>query len=200
MADEFNIKLTPIGDGAVGKTSVLTAYTQGEVKDTYEPTVFDNYSTSVNVNGEKITLSLADTAGQEDFESLRHLSYPGTNVFFVVFSVDNRVSFDNAKEKWIPEIQDKKKVKDSLGCPIIVIGNKIDLRSSKRDCVTTEEGEAMVRALKATGKVPEKTTIKYMECSALKNDGIRPIFEEAIKIRLMARAKANKKKSKCTIM
>ena len=89
MADEFNIKLTPIGDGAVGKTSVLTAYTQGEVKDTYEPTVFDNYSTSVNVNGEKITLSLADTAGQEDFESLRHLSYPGTNVttYYVQYSV-----------------------------------------------------------------------------------------------------------------
>ena len=90
MGDEFNIKLTPIGDGAVGKTSVLTSYTQGEVKDTYEPTVFDNYSTSVNVNGEKITLSLADTAGQEDFESLRHLSYPGTDVFFVVFSLTQR--------------------------------------------------------------------------------------------------------------
>ena len=53
--DEFLIKLTPVGDGAVGKTSVLTSYAKGEVKDTYEPTVFDNYSTSVMVNGEKVT-------------------------------------------------------------------------------------------------------------------------------------------------
>jgi small GTP-binding protein len=196
--DEFNIKLTPVGDGAVGKTSILTSYTQNEVKGEYEPTVFDNYSAAVTVNGEKISLSLADTAGQEDFESLRHLCYPNTDIFFVVFSVDKRTSFDNAKAKWIPEIQDKKKVKNSYGVPIIVIGNKTDLRATEPDCVTKEEGEAMVRALMATGKYPGITSIKYMECSALQNNGVKEIFHEAIKQRLVSRNKASKK-SKCTI-
>ncbi len=196
--DDFNIKLTPVGDGAVGKTSILTSYTQDQVKDTYEPTVFDNYSASVIVNGEKVILNLADTAGQEDFENLRKLCYPNTDVFLVVFSVDSRTSFDNVKGKWIPELQDKKKVKGAHGSPVIVVGNKIDLRKTQTGCVTMEEGKRLVDALKADTKVVS-TSVTYMECSALTSDGVKDIFDEAIKLRLIARHKAGKGK-KCSIL
>ena len=84
---DINIKITPVGDGATGKTSMLTSYTNKTVPEAHSPTVFDNYSACVTVNDQQITLSLADTAGQEDFESLRALCYPGTNIYLCVFAV-----------------------------------------------------------------------------------------------------------------
>jgi GTPase SAR1 family protein len=99
--------------------------------------------------------------------------------------------------KWVPEVQDKKKVKDAHGSPVIVVGNKIDLRKTQTGCVTTEEGKKLVEALKADPKVVS-TSITYMECSALTSDGIKDIFDGAIKIRLIERYKAGKKK--CSIL
>ena len=146
----------------------------------------------------KVILNLADTAGQEDFENLRKLCYPNTDVFLVVFSVDSRTSFENVKGKWIPELQDKKKVKDAHGSPVIVVGNKIDLRDTQTGCVTTEEGKKLVEALKADPKVVS-ANITYMECSALTSTGVKDIFDEAIKIRLIARHKSVRGR-KCNIL
>lgn len=65
----------------------------------YVPTIFDNFSTNVSVNGEVINLGLWDTAGQEDYDRLRPLSYPQTNVFLICFSVVRPSSFENVKCK-----------------------------------------------------------------------------------------------------
>ena len=61
--------------------------------------VFDNYTTKVMIGGEEITIGLFDTAGQEDYDRLRPLSYPNTDIFLVCFSVVAPVSFENIKEK-----------------------------------------------------------------------------------------------------
>uniref|UniRef100_A0A671MH90 Cell division control protein 42 homolog n=1 Tax=Sinocyclocheilus anshuiensis TaxID=1608454 RepID=A0A671MH90_9TELE len=157
------IKCVVVGDGAVGKTCLLISYTTNKFPSEYVPTVFDNYAVTVMIGGEPYTLGLFDTAGQEDYDRLRPLSYPQTDVFLVCFSVVSPSSFENVKEKWVPEI--------SHHCPrtpFLLVGTQVDLRDdsntveklakNKQRPISPESGEKLARDLRA---------VKYVECSAL---------------------------------
>lgn len=189
---EVNIKCVVVGDGAVGKTCMLMSYYKKRFPKDYIPTVFDNYSACVMVNGQQVSLGLWDTAGQEDYDKLRPLSYPQTDVFLICFAVNSRVSFENLKTKWLSEVQHF-----APNVPFIIVGTKSDLRKEGgSDFVSTEEGERLKVELKAQ---------KYIECSALQpeiNDyGLKSVFDEAIKTVLLDRKRpAAKKKSRCLLL
>jgi Rho family protein len=63
------------------------------------PTVFENYVTLVQFDGKTVELALWDTAGQEEYDRLRPLSYPESNVILIVFSVDFPTSLANVQDK-----------------------------------------------------------------------------------------------------
>lgn len=81
-------------------------YTTNKFPSEYVPTVFDNYAVTVMIGDDPYTLGLFDTAGQEDYDRLRPLSYPQTDVFLVCFSVTSPASFENVREKWFPEVRE----------------------------------------------------------------------------------------------
>ena len=155
-----------IGDGAVGKTSMLISYTTNKFPEEHVPTVFDNYKAEVMVDNKQYTLGLWDTAGQEDYDRLRPLSYPGTDIFLVTFAITSPTSLENVKTKWVPELQQY-----SPGTPFILVGTKADMRSKTRDAVSTAVAGKICAELKGE---------KFMECSSRTQEGLKQVFDSAI--------------------
>uniref|UniRef100_A0A4W3JFF7 Rho-related GTP-binding protein RhoB n=1 Tax=Callorhinchus milii TaxID=7868 RepID=A0A4W3JFF7_CALMI len=172
-------KLVIVGDGACGKTSLLFVLSKDEFPQGYVPTVFDTYVADIEVDGKQVELALWDTAGQEDYDRLRPLSYPDTDVILVCFSVDAPDSL-NIPEKWMPEVRHF-----CPGVPVVLVGNKRDLRNDetvrkemalvKQEPIRWEDGKAMAEKIGA---------YSYLECSAKTKEGVWAVFETAIRATL----------------
>lgn len=191
MAQYRGIKCVVVGDGAVGKTCLLISYTTSAFPGEYIPTVFDNYSANVMVDSHIINLSLWDTAGQEDYDRLRPLSYPQTDIFLIAFSIVSPPSFANVKNKWNPELMHY--------CPTvpkILVGTKADLKEDANvlrrlsekhmSPITLEMGQRMAEDIDA---------VTYLECSALTQHGLKEVFDTAIRT-VLNPPRANRKKKK----
>ncbi|KAI8370964.1 rho3 protein [Blakeslea trispora] len=180
-------KLVVCGDGATGKTSLLSVFTRDYFPDVYEPTVFENYVQEMTIEGQTVELSLWDTAGQEEFDRIRLLSYENTHVYLLCFSVENRDSFENIPDKWLDEVTDQGTL-----AKIVLVALKCDLRQEKSDAVSYEEGLEMARNINA---------VRYLECSAKHNRGVKECFQETAKVALTVKTRSpNHGKSKCVIL
>jgi len=181
-----NIKCVVVGDGAVGKTCLLISYTTNAFPGEYIPTVFDNYSANVMVDGKPVNLGLWDTAGQEDYDKLRPLSYPQTDVFLIAYSIISPNSFDNVKSKWYPEL-----CHHAPNVPIILVGTKADMRNDQTMISTLAgKGLHMVTSEEAAARSKEIGAVGVYECSALTQEGLKTVFDEAIRASM---ARKNKK-------
>ncbi|CAH2237447.1 ras-like GTP-binding protein RhoL [Pararge aegeria] len=167
MGTAPRLKITVVGDGMVGKTCLLYVYTRNEFPTEYVPTVFDNYMGLITVDGQEVEMALWDTAGQEDYERLRPLSYDSTHCFLVCYSVGTRSSYENVIHKWYPELKHF-----SSSVPIVLVATKTDLRASNKAVITTQEGKILKKKIRA---------VQFVECSALERENIEEVFEEAVR-------------------
>lgn len=189
-----NIKAVVVGDGAVGKTCLLISYTTNAFPGEYIPTVFDNYSANVMVDGKAINLGLWDTAGQEDYDRLRPLSYPSTDVFMVCYSIISQASYENVRSKWVPELRHH-----APNVPIVLVGTKSDLRNDESVVnKITNSGGSLVTEAQAKQLAEDIGAVKYHECSALTQEGMKAVFDDAIRTAMAPKRK--NKKNRCSIL
>eukprot|EP00457_Paulinella_chromatophora_P015351 gb/GEZN01015952.1/.p1 GENE.gb/GEZN01015952.1/~~gb/GEZN01015952.1/.p1 ORF type:complete len:149 (+),score=19.87 gb/GEZN01015952.1/:180-626(+) len=147
------------------------------------------------VDGKPVNLGLWDTAGQEDYDRLRPLSYPQTDVFLIAFSIISQSSYANVKTKWYPEIQHH-----APGVPLLLVGTKSDLRNDAATIQALQsKGVSMVTPDDAQTMMKDISAVKYMECSALTQEGLKAVFDEAIRA-AMNKPKKQKKGGGCTIL
>jgi len=138
--------------------------------------VFENYVTNRQFEGKIIEIALWDTAGQEEYDRLRPLSYPESHVILIVFSVDFPVSLGNVQDKWYPEV-----AHFCEGTPLILVATKTDLRrddntrrmlgAQGQKPVTPEQG----------AEVAQEISAKYIECSAKTGNGVQEVFALALR-------------------
>lgn len=169
-------KAVLIGDGAVGKTSIKRNYLGEDFMEGHLPTIgVDFAQKTLNFETGTIKFIIWDLAGQPSFERVRRHYYQGSNGIFLVYSVDDRDSFDNAS-KWLVEAY---KYMKRLP-PTIVIGNKVDLRPDAhgRDMISADEGQNFTNFFKERMNVP---TI-FRETSALTGEGIEDAFSELLRL------------------
>ncbi|XP_078277786.1 rho-related GTP-binding protein RhoF [Rhinoraja longicauda] len=194
------LKIVIVGDGGCGKTSLLMVFAKGDFPEQYAPSVFEKYMTDITIRNKKVTLTLYDTAGQEDYDRLRPLSYQETNVILICYDVTNPTSFENVRIKWVPEVNHF-----CQEVPTLLIGCKTDLRMDKerlrrlraaqQEPITYNQGEETARQINAT---------MYLECSAKFRENIEDIFKEASTAALSAlkkkKSKRKRKQKQCVLL
>ncbi|KAI1237903.1 hypothetical protein IHE44_0013995 [Lamprotornis superbus] len=186
---ELGIKCVLVGDGAVGKTSLVVSYTTNGYPDEYQPTALDTFSVQVLVDGAPVRIQLWDTAGQEDFDCLRSLCYPDTDVFLVCFSVVNPSSFQNITEKWIPEIRTH-----NPRAPVLLVGTQADLRDDVNVLISLDRYHVKpVPRPQAEGLADKIRAEAYLECSALTQKNLKEVFDMAIVSGVEHKARQEKK-------
>lgn len=147
------------------------------------------------VDQKSVELALWDTAGQEDYDRLRPLSYPDTDVILLCFSVENPDSFQNVQEKWIPEINHF-----CNSVPVLLVGTKTDLRYSEE--VLKRLGERQLKPIVPEQGISMSSKIgahAYLECSAKSREGVQKVFQTAAKLSYK-RLRFKRKPNGCQIL
>ena len=181
-------KLVILGEGA---SDLLVVFSKKQLRRGSIPT--GNYVADIEVNNEKVELDLWDTVGDENFENLRRLTYPDTDVILLCFSISSPDSLEAIANRWVDEVK-----RFCPNVPIILVGTKkyhrndantiIKLAIEKQGPVKIEEGQAMALNINA---------FAYLECCAKTKEGMTEVLETATRAALQMK---KGKKAKCSLL
>ena len=180
LCETITLKITVIGDAGVGKTSLLYVLVGHAFPTRYIPTIFEGLQLEREINKEAFKINIWDTAGQDEYDRLRPLSYSGANIIFLCFALDCQESFQNVTRKWIPEIRHY-----APYAQIFLIGTKYDMyQHDNPNHVSYKEAQQLV--------IDQKLTC-YTQCSAKENFGIDKIFNAISQV-------SQKRKNNCKLL
>ena len=193
------LKCVVVGNAGVGKTCLLISYTSNTFPspDEFIPTILDDYAANVMVDNKKVMLSVWDTPcpAYSGFTRIRVSAYPNTDVFLLCFSVISPASYENVRRRWASEIRHY--------CPTtkcLVVGTKIDLRDDAATLQSLKEkNEEPISSQMGDQLANDIGAVKYMECSALTQKGLKDVFDEGIRAGLKKK-KSGGKRGGCIIL
>ncbi|MHA2502337.1 MAG: GTP-binding protein [Candidatus Kariarchaeaceae archaeon] len=167
-------KIVLLGDGAVGKTALRHRYLGEGFKQSYSMTIGADFAVKrVNLDGEEIVAQIWDLAGQIRFQSVREVYYQGATGALLVFDITRSTTFESVPN-WITELMENNKNKV---VPMVLIGNKSDLRESADGAITYEQGKDYAQSLSDWSNVE----VPYVETSALSGDNVESAFATLLK-------------------
>ncbi|KAI8897590.1 putative GTP-binding protein ypt5 [Globomyces pollinis-pini] len=159
------VKLVLLGEAAVGKSSLVLRFVNGEFQDNKEPTIGAAFLTQkCKLEDKIIKFEIWDTAGQERFHSLAPMYYRNAQAAVVAYDITKTASLEKAKA-WVKELQRQA----NPNIVIALVGNKLDLASSRE--VTTEEASTYAK----------DSGLLFLEASAKTGDSVVEIFTEIAK-------------------
>ena len=137
---DYKIKIIIIGEAAVGKTSLVKAFTSRQFIEDYRPSIGTNlFTTEIALDSGKIVkIQIWDIAGQERWTEMRHVYYKGTQGILIVADLTRKVTFQQIENFWYPELK-----QNNINSPLILLANKDDLKWQ----VTDEEVESLGRKI-----------------------------------------------------
>ena len=184
------IKLSVVGDGGAGKTSLLSTYNDNDFPDFIIP-MTEREIVDMNLGDGGFVLSMWDNSGGEDYDRLRVLTYPGTDIFLITYSCVSPASFENLKCLWYPEI--------TRVCPesqFFIVATKIDLKNDAQVLQRLKEKQQQIITTKQGKELACELGGRFFETSALTGKGVRDVFETACRIRDLPRLEPKKYKEK----
>ncbi|KAL0215969.1 hypothetical protein P9112_008153 [Eukaryota sp. TZLM1-RC] len=189
-ATGVDYQVVVVGSGGVGKSALSARFVLGKFLERYDPTIEDSYRKAVDVDGSALRLEIMDTAGQDEYDSIREQYLQGGNGFLLVYAIDSQESFDKAVSlrDQILSLQNRQDV------PIVLVGNKCDLEDAR--AVTNDEGKLLA----------EKFGCEFFETSAKEEVNVDEAFYALVRavmndssLKPLA-SQSGKKKSFCSIL
>ncbi|CAD6197374.1 unnamed protein product [Caenorhabditis auriculariae] len=160
------LRIVVVGGGGVGKSAITIQFIQRFFVQDYDPTIEDSYTKQCFVDEDMCKLEILDTAGQEEFSTMREQYLRTGNGFLIVFAVTDRNSFEEVKK--LHELICR--IKDRDDFPILLVGNKADLENERH--VARHEAEELARSL----------AVPYFECSAKLRRNVDEAFYEIVRL------------------
>ncbi|KAM7348417.1 RAS oncogene family member Rab21 [Cochliomyia hominivorax] len=180
---QYNFKVVLLGEGCVGKTSIVLRYVEDKFNPQHISTLQASFLTKKVTleNGNKVQLNIWDTAGQERFHALGPIYYRGSHGAILVYDITDQDSFQKVKN-WVKEL------KRMLGSEIIlaITGNKTDLEDQR----TVSEEDALSYA--------ESVGAHYFETSAKTNENVEEVFVELTRL-MVQHAQQNNQRQRTMI-
>jgi len=167
---ERQFKVVLLGEGSVGKTSLVVRYCQNQFNEKHNVTVQASFQTKrLNIDGQRVNLAIWDTAGQERFHALGPIYYRDSNGALLVYDITDNDSFVRV-QNWVKELR------KMLGSDIVlaIAGNKVDLERNR--VVPIEKAESYAESVGA----------KHYSTSAKLNKGVAELFLDMTKRMLEA--------------
>ena len=154
------LKIAVLGQSMVGKSALTFRFINNKFPTEHDTTIEDSYSIPAKIDDIQCQLEILDTAGQDDYQTMLDTWINSADGFILVYSIDNKESFESTKSRYDRIL----KLKSDQKISIVIAGNKCDLEEKRQ--VSREEVEKFCKNHKIT----------FMETSALKTINVKEAF------------------------